>query len=116
MFASPILEGEAAMKHPILVVLVGGLLTISGAAMGQIPGQAPGLGFGTSPVLPPSTIVAPNATPSPNQQLDIQSYQNQLELRQRSDAGAGTAGLRDQLNAGEQLNQLNMMQTGRPVP
>ena len=84
------------------------------ASMAQVtPDAASGFRGGLSErpsVLPPSVVTAPNSTPSPSQQLDIQNTRNQLEMRQRLDSARGAQGLQDQLQTHEQLNQLNMMQ------
>jgi len=86
-------------------LVLAGTLMASLPALAQVPGfnRAPGV----RPVLPPAVETVPGTTPSPSQQLQIQNYRNQLELSQQPSAALTPQGFRDQLNAGEQLNQLN---------
>jgi hypothetical protein len=88
------------------VVLFATLLLASVPALAQNSGQ-----FYVAPLpsaLPPSVTLAPGAAPNPGQQLQIQNYRNQLELAQQPSATLGPQGFGNQLNAAEQLNQLNL--------
>ena len=89
------------------LMLAGGLLmgSLPALAQAQSPRAIPTPGL--RPVLPPSVATAPGTAPSPSQQLQIQTYRDQLERAQQPNAALTPQGLRDQLDAGEQLNQLN---------
>ena len=94
------------MSRIAFAAFLGGMLLTSLPALAQTPGQF--LTTPAAPSLPPSVAVAPGTTPSPSQQLQMQNYRNQLELQQRPSAATNPQGFGNQLNAGEQLNQLNL--------
>jgi hypothetical protein len=99
-------QENRAMLRIAPLVLAGTLVTASLPVLAQVPGDNnPALRV--QAVLPPSVTTAPGTTPSPSQQLQIQTYRNELERAQQPNAALTPQGLRDQLNAGEQLNQLN---------
>lgn len=90
------------------LTLAGAVLAASLPALAQTsPGSGMGLPGERLQSLPPSVQTAPGTMPSPSQQLQIQNYRNQLELQQAPAASVSPQGFRNQLEAGEQLNQLN---------
>jgi hypothetical protein len=98
---------EIAHGSAAVAPLAAPVTPVSDAVLAQVAPTE--LGPRLPPVLPPSVAVAPQSAPTASQQLQIQNYRNQLELSQQPSAALTPQTFRDQLDAGEQLNQLDQL-------
>jgi len=98
---------EIARGPARVAFLVKPTASAASVMLAQLSGTEPGVR--SPPVLPPSVTTVPATAPSPSQQLQIQTYRNQLQLLQQPDAALTPQGFRNQLDAGEQLNQLDQL-------